>query len=76
MIRFPRMHIAESVVNRILNAADDIQTTEMAPPNIPQMPGNVAQQGAAIDQATHAPVGDVAPIEAIEDALTARALDL
>ena len=76
MIRFPRMHIAQSVVNRILNTVDDVQVTENAPPNIPQMANSVAQQGAAIDQATHAPVGDVAPIEGIDDAIALKALDI
>lgn len=76
MIRFPRMHIADSVANRILNLSDDIQATQNAPPNIPQTASSVAQQGAALDQALQQPVGDVAAIDGIEDAIPLKALDL
>jgi hypothetical protein len=69
------MHIAESVVNRILNAADDVQSVQNAPPSLPNSP-NIQQQGAALDAAVAQPVGDVAPIEGIEDAIPLRALDL
>ena len=74
-IRFPRMHIAESVVNRILNVANDVQVPQNAPPSIPASP-NLIQQGAQLDQALMAPVGDVAPVDNVEDALVGKALDL
>lgn len=59
-IRFPKMHIATSVVNRIQNAFDGIQAAQAIPsvPNVPQMPDS-----SLIDQKLNAPVGDVPPID-------------
>jgi hypothetical protein len=50
MIKFPRVHIAESVVNRILNLRDELQApapaaVDSAPPAVPDPAG----QGALID---------------------------
>lgn len=74
MIRFPRMHVAQSAVNRILNTRDNVQPP-MGKPSVPAMP-DVAGQGMKIDQALQAPVGDVAPIEGMDEALALRALDV
>lgn len=47
-IRFPRMHIAASVTNRILNVADGIPSAAPAAIAPPAMP-DVATQGAVLD---------------------------
>lgn len=63
MIRFPKMHIATSVVNRILNAADDLEPPRAAPvPHAPAVPDPTAE-GAAIDRALASPPGPVPPID-------------
>jgi len=62
MIRFPQKHMADSVVERIMLAA--------------QKMGKVEAQGAQLDAMLQQPVGDVAPIEGIEEAITAKALDI
>ena len=62
MIRFPQKHMADSVVERIMLAAKKM--------------GKVEAQGAQLDAMLQQPVGDVAPIEGIEEAITAKALDI
>ena len=62
MIRFPRQHIADSVAQRIARAQ--------------QQMNSVQGQGQRLDQALQQPVGDVAPIDGIEDAIPLRALGL
>lgn len=63
MIKFPKMHIAESVVNRILNVADGIpaqasQAVQNPPP--PIVP-ETAQQGAMLDAQLATPPTDALP---------------
>lgn len=65
MIRFPQQHIADSVAQRILQVAAQLKPRD-----------KVEAQGAQLDQALQQPVGDVAPLEGIEEALIARTLDL
>jgi hypothetical protein len=59
MIPFPKMHIADSVINRILNTLEDKTTSalEIAPVEMPTVP-NAEMLGAQIDSkvATPAPV--------------------
>lgn len=64
-MRLPQKHIADSVIDRILAAAQRI-----APAN------PVALQGQQLDQALQQPVGDVATIDGLEDNIVARSLDL
>ncbi len=64
MIRFPKQHIADSVTARILASIAQID------------PNSVQGQGAHLTEALRQPIGDVAPIEGIEDAVAAKALDL
>jgi len=64
VIRFPKQHIADSVAQRVIAAEKRINAN------------TVEGQGARLDQALAAPVGDVAPMEGIEDAITLKALDL
>lgn len=62
-MRFPRIHVATSVRNHILNAADNIPpVVRVTPaPNIP----NGAQAGAAIDAAVSTPLATMAaPMDA------------
>lgn len=54
-LRFPKMHIADSVVNRILNASDEIEVA-VAPAMPPSIPADPAEQGAVIDEALQTPV--------------------
>ena len=64
MIRFPRKHIADDVADRIMAVQKRMTANQ------------VSSQGEQLDQALQQPVGDVAPIEGIEDAVALRALDL
>ncbi len=64
MIRFPKQHIADSVTARILATIAQID------------PNSVQGQGAHLTEALRQPVGDVAPIEGIEDAIPLKALNL
>lgn len=60
MIPFPRMHIAESVLNRIQNAIDDTQPmfASFNPP--PPMATDPAALGLRIEQETEKPAEPVA----------------
>lgn len=67
MIKFPKMHIAQSVVNRILNTAEDIESNRrvqsafsMIAPNVP----DPTLEGAALDMKMS---GDVPPVSAPDD---------
>ena len=64
MIRIPRKHIADSVSERIMAVEKKLAANQ------------VQAQGIQLEEALAAPVGDVAPIEGIEDAISLRALDL
>lgn len=57
-IRFPRMHIADSVVNRILNAADGLGITPRPSPT-PDVPLGDEPLGAAIERASTEPTPDL-----------------
>lgn len=53
-IRFPKMHIAESVSNRILNLADDMRAggfmqPKLAEPSMPELPPAPTLEGAQLD---------------------------
>jgi len=48
-IRFPKMHLAASVSNRILNVADGLPAVLSDPVESPVLP-DVAAQGAVLDQ--------------------------
>lgn len=68
MIRFPQMHIASSVVNRILNVADGLpEPVTGAQASVPEVGATVGQQSAALDQRLQATPGEVPPIEAAPD---------
>jgi hypothetical protein len=76
MLKFPRMHIAQSVVNRIINIANQVQpSSEPAPIDlIPNVPDPTAQ-GAAIDAAISTPPGAAAMPPGGEDAMLAASLE-
>jgi len=66
MIPFPKMHIAESVVNRILNVHDELsakQRTPQAPAGVSSEPvvADPTLQGVALDRALEQPAAPVAP---------------
>ncbi len=50
MLRFPRLHIAESTVNRIMNAKRGIDARSVSQQMI-GIAANASQQGAALDNA-------------------------
>lgn len=54
-MRFPHIHLATSVVNRIKNLAADMPAEPTRPPQLP----NVAAQGVQLDQALAQPVQGV-----------------
>ena len=62
MINFPKKHVADSVTERILAVVQKMNKVEL--------------QGARLDAALQQPIGDVAPIEGIEDAVTVKALNI
>jgi len=64
MIRFPRKHVADSVAERIMAVEKRLTAND------------VATQGMNLEKALAQPVGDVAPLEGIEDAIAAKSLDL
>jgi hypothetical protein len=64
MIRFPGKHIADDVAERILAVEKRLNAN------------SVSAQGQRLEQALSAPIGDVAPIEGIEDLVTLKALDV
>jgi hypothetical protein len=63
MMRFPRMHIAESVVNRILNTYDGVQDLTAPVMDEPPPAPNPAEDGAMLTEALRVtrPVGSVSP---------------
>lgn len=74
MIRFPLMHVAQSVTNRIINVANHVNA-QVIQPSVPDLP-DIQAQGQAIDAAVTAPVGAVDAPEGIEEAIVMRVLDL
>ena len=58
MIKFPKMHVAASVVNRIMNAHHQLNAQAAAPasrpPSSPNVPDNT-QAGVALDAELGAP---------------------
>lgn len=69
-IKFPKMHIADSVVNRIMNAANeiDIQTPISYVPD-PIVPDPTIE-GAQLDLKLEQPVPAVAPNDDVISAIT------
>ena len=66
MIRFPQRPMADSVTERIMRFMHEQQAQA----------NSVASQGARLDAALQQPIGDVAPVEGIEDALVLNSLDI
>jgi len=66
MINFPKHHLADEVIARIVMNAKRAQAES----------NSVKAQGMQLDQALQQPIGDVAPMEGIEDAITLKALNL
>lgn len=69
-IKFPKVHIAESVANRILNIHDElrasgkIQPAPPSEPNVPDViPADTMLQGATIEAATQ-PTAQPGPLQA------------
>lgn len=60
-----KMHIAQSVLNRLLNFMDELEAPPIAPP-----------EGQAIDAALAAPAPPLPPAEGLDDALVAKGLGL
>ena len=77
MIKFPKLHIATSVVNRILNVADGVEAKRLTmsePPAAPD-PQSLAVRGAALDFALMKPTpGELPPIDAAPEVATGKPL--
>lgn len=73
-IPFPKMHIAESVLNRIANTMEGMQPLAMpiAPPPIAPDP---LEQGALLDHSLQQPPDDVAVPPGMESDAAAGALE-
>lgn len=61
-IRFPQLHIAQSVTNRILNVVDDLRESRIIPelppqPGEPEVPVGTGIEGLKLDQALATPPG-------------------
>ncbi len=67
MIRFPRFHIATSVVNHILNVRDQI-SSEAADQPAPDVP-DTAQASARLDAALSQPLSEMQAPEGADAAL-------
>ena len=72
-MRFPRVHIAESVINRILDAAEGIETNPILRPP-PPMP-DVQAQSDALDEALQTPPQPTGMPAGGEGALAQAVLD-
>ena len=71
MIKFPKMHIATSVTNRILNIADQVRpepelTPDAVSARVPAAP-TTTMQGAVLDQKLAQPPPDVGEVEKSPD---------
>lgn len=76
-IKFPRMHIAESVLNRIMNAVEgDTPLGIVSPQEAPTPPPDPSALGVQIEDTTATPVPEVAvPEEPEEFDVAAGAVD-
>lgn len=67
MIKFPKVHIATSVVNRLLNVADGLPDNrapaEVPPPAVP----DTMLRGAQLDQDLSQPIGPVGGLDQAPD---------
>lgn len=69
MIRFPRMHIAQSVENRIKNLFADMAPPDLPPPHVPNVP-DASLAGAVVDAGVTTPMAPMAaPVDAEATAL-------
>lgn len=70
MIKFPRVHIAESVKNRILNTRDELNSSRApaaaAPPAPPPSVPDPELEGAELDNNIAQPPGELPPLETAE----------
>lgn len=72
MIKFPRLHIAQSVTNRILNVARDVESSGLGskastPSPTPPVP-DPGPMGAQVDAALAVPTSPVAADPAMAEA--------
>lgn len=71
-IRFPKHHIATSVVNRIMNIADGLELDSLSAPaparlSSPIAPADTSAQSAALDSALQAQPAATVPLEGAPD---------
>ena len=81
-MRFPKMHIAQSVLNRLTNFSNGLES-QSAPPVLPYQVPQAQEMGKALDQAlaqpaqpVSAPGEDVAVAAALEGTSPAEALTM
>lgn len=73
-IQFPKMHIAASAINRIINAMNDAPSFGLTPPSEPIVPDPTIQ-GQAIDEQTQTPPKEAGVPLGTEDDANAAMLD-
>ena len=70
MIRWPKLHVAESALNRMMNAIDGIESGGFSLPSIPEQP----PAGAELDRRLSSAPGGAAPdSKVIQNAATGKA---
>jgi hypothetical protein len=66
-MKFPKLHIATSVVNRILNVADGLPSGAPAmPAPEPRLP-NTSDQSALLDAKLESPIGELPGLDQAPD---------
>lgn len=66
-MRFPQIHIAESVVNRLLNMADDLEPVSDVSLNAPPPVVDPTRQSLQLDQALQEPAPGMPPLDETAD---------
>lgn len=66
-MRFPQLHIAESVVNRLLNLADDLEQESDAAISAPPPVTDPTRQSLQLDQALQQPAPNMPPLDESAD---------
>lgn len=73
-IKFPKVHIAQSVVNRILNVADGIEAKRAATALVDRAPNIAPPQGEVLDAELGAPQPPVTADDQTADAVALKGL--
>ncbi len=75
MIQFPRMHIAESALNRLMNALDEQQPQGIQSPMTPPMAPDPTALGVMIEEQVEQPVPDASVSPEMQESTNAGMLE-